>query len=113
MKIHKLKKSDLNNLTKMYERIDCVEENHAFPYYAYVSPKTYKEIEKATANLFKKQYPGITKRSLAYSVGMYLLNLGPSVLNGLLDNMILVDTKSVSKRKKEIRGDVSNDEANS
>lgn len=113
MKIHKLKKSDFKNLTKLYERIDCVEENHAFPYYAYVSPKTYKEIEKTTANFFKKEYPGITKKSLAYSVGMYLLNLGPVVLEGLLDNVILVDTKSVSNRKKELRGDVSNDEANS
>lgn len=100
MQIIKLKKSDYKNLASLYRRIGCVyEDRQAFPYHTFVSPKTYKQIENITKGEFKKEYPHLNKKSLASSVAMYLLNLGPCTLAGLPDNVILVDTNSVDKEK--------------
>lgn len=110
MKIHKLRKSDIKSLYDMYKRLDCIhKDRYAFPYHTFVSPKTYKQIEKVTAQEYKKEHPHLNKRSLATSVGMYLLNLGPSVLTGLPDNVILVDTKSVKESKESLDNALSND----
>jgi hypothetical protein len=105
MKIYKLKKSDLNDLFKLYKRIDCIyEDRYAFPYHTYVSKKTYKEFEKTTRQLFKKQHPYITKKALDYSVGLHLLNLAPCELHGLSDNIVLVDSKAVQNCIEELKG---------
>ena len=112
MKIHKLRKSDIKSLCDMYDRLECVHKGkHAFPYHTFVSPKTYKQIEKVTTQEYKKEYPYLNKRKLASSVGMYLLNLGPSILTGLPDNVILVDTKSINKAKENLDNALSNDGA--
>ena len=100
MKIHKLKKSDFTNLENMYDRLGCTQDQHAFPYHVYVSPKTYKMFEKEIAKSFKKQYNHLNSNRLKASIGMYLLNLGPAILKGLADNIVLVDLKAVNKEKE-------------
>jgi hypothetical protein len=98
MRIIKLKKSDYKSLVSLYRRIGCVhEDRQAFPHHTFVSPRTYKQIEKATTAEYKKEYPHLNKKSVTSSVAMYLLNLGPCTLAGLPDNVILVDTNSVDE----------------
>lgn len=110
MKIHKLRKSDIKSLYDMYNRLECIhKERYAFPYHTFVSPKTYKQIEKITKEQYKKEHPHLTNHIIKCSVGMHLLNLGPSVLTGLPDNVILVDTKAINEAKENLDNALSND----
>lgn len=103
MKIFKLKKTDFNDLIKLYSRIGCVHNDRfTFPHHTFVSPKTYKQIEKVVRQQYKEHYPYLNKRKLDSSVNMYLLNLGPSELKGLSDNVILVDVKSIEQSKNDL-----------
>lgn len=113
MKIYKMKKKEFGDLISLYERVGCThKERYTFPYHTFVSPKTYKLIEKTTRQAYKKEYPYLNKRKLDSSVGMYLLNLGPVILTGLPDNVMLVDTKSIEDSKESLDNALSNNGGN-
>jgi len=85
MKIIKLKKTDYTNMEALLTRAGLVnlQEKTAFPNKIFVNENTYKKIEDELKKLHKKQNPLLSKKSIEYSVGMYLFNLGPNVvLNG-------------------------------
>lgn len=113
MKTFKIKKKEFGDLTSLYERIGCThKDRYAFPYHTFVSPKTYKLIEKTIKQQYKKEYPHLNKRRLDSSVGMHLLNLGPVILTGLHDNVILVDTKSIDESKENLDNALSTNGGN-
>jgi hypothetical protein len=97
MKIVKLSKSDLKDTVRILKKCGAVnlERNRAFPSHVYVSPYSYKTLEKNLRILAKKQRRYATKRLLDNLVGMELLNLGPVVLKGLPDNVALVDNEAI------------------
>lgn len=99
MKIHKLRKKDFYDLGYMYKRLNC----SVFPYCAFVSPKTYKTMEKKITAEFKKKYNYLNKKSLDAAVGLHMLNLGPVVLKGLPDNVVLIDESTVEEHKEHFR----------
>jgi hypothetical protein len=82
MKIIKLKQNEFNNLEALLKRAKLVDENDktAHPHLIYVNKKTYSAMKRAIRKEFKKAYPFSSKRQIDYSVGMYLLNLGPNEL---------------------------------
>jgi hypothetical protein len=88
-KCFKLKKKEYWDLSALLYRTGLVESSDhgecASPERLYVSPRTYRMIEKAVRAQFKKTYPGISKNKLHSAVGMELLNLGPSTSEAIKD----------------------------
>lgn len=96
MKIVKLSKKDLKDPVSILKKCDAVINNErAFPSHVYVSPNTYKILEKNLRNLVKKERVYATKLLIDNIVGMELLNFGPCVLKGLHDNIALVDDSAI------------------
>lgn len=82
MKIIKLNSKDYTNLESLLKRADLVNENEktASPERLYVNEKTYRTMKARLSAALKVEHPGLNKRAVDYSVGAYLLNLGPAVL---------------------------------
>lgn len=81
MKIIKIRTNEYSNYEALLKRAGLVNEseNTANPERLYVNETTYRVFKKKTTEAYKREYPGMTKKSLAYHVGMYMLNLGPAV----------------------------------
>jgi hypothetical protein len=82
MKIIKLKKTDYSNMGQLLKRVGLVDTdtNVANPDRLVVNEATYAEIKRAITRIYKEEYPYLSKSKIEYSVGGYLLNLGPRVL---------------------------------
>lgn len=82
MKIIKLKKSEYTNFETLLRRVGLVDEatHTASPNKIHVNETTYKEMKKLLTAAYKKENPYLSKSRIEYSVGIYLLNLGPAVL---------------------------------
>lgn len=104
MKVYKLRLTDLKNLEKLYKKVGAISKDgrQAFVDCVYISPKAEKYLQKATKDAYKKEYPYLKKKSLDASVGMYLLNLAPRCLEGLPDNIILVDDVRIEEGSKPL-----------
>jgi hypothetical protein len=81
MKAIKIKNAEYADMTKLLNRAGLVQGNQAYPQNIFVSKKTYKKITQAISKQYRKEYPGIYAKKLQVSVGMYLLNLGPVVVD--------------------------------
>jgi hypothetical protein len=101
MKIIKLKKSDYFSLQTLLARAGAVNGRNAYPSHVYVSPKTYKQINKSITQMFKEEsyLKGVRLKA---SVGMYMLNLAPNTLKGLADGVMLVDERAIEKEKTNV-----------
>ena len=82
MKIIKLKKTEYSNLESLLKRAGLVDEaaKTAAPDRLVVNESTYNEIRRAITRTYRRELPYLSKSKIEYSVGAYLLNLGPSVL---------------------------------
>lgn len=78
IKIIKLKKTDYKNLDSFYRRIGAVDGNKALVDKVFWSEADYKKLKSELTKEFRKQYSYLRKDKIDSSVGMYLLNLGPS-----------------------------------
>jgi hypothetical protein len=82
MKIIKLNKTDYSNMEALLKRAGLVDESAktAEPDRLVVNEATYNDIKRAVTKAYKKEFPYLSKSKIEYSVGGYLLNLGPKVL---------------------------------
>lgn len=82
MKIIKIKKSEYTNLEALLRRAGLVDESArtASPEKLYVNEATYKEMKRLLTAAYKKEFSYLSKNKIEYSVGAYLLNLGPALI---------------------------------
>lgn len=78
MKTAKIKKKYYKDLSFMYHDLGLIENNSCNPSNVLCSKEDYELIKKTIRAEFKKQNPYASKKSLDFSVGMHLLNLGPN-----------------------------------
>lgn len=103
MKVFKFKAAYYRDLAKLLKEVGAVVKNQAYPEYTLVSKVDYKKIEKATKAAFIKEYPYLkfSKKALATSVAMHLLNLGPAVSEAIKPGTILVIDSMIDFRSKK------------
>lgn len=81
MKVVKIKKSDLNlHLEDLLKKLGLVEKKQAYPECLLMSKEDQKVLKNNITKKIKKKYPHISKKNLSAAVGLYWLNLGPSIL---------------------------------
>lgn len=104
MKIFKWNKKYIDPL-KLLDGVEAIHKNQAYPSQVFISPARYKEMKKYVLKTIKKECKHTVNERIDYYVGMHLLNFGPVELNGLPNNLVLVDDQSI---KKEIDDSESN-----
>jgi hypothetical protein len=85
IKTIKLKKKHYSNLEQLLRDAGLVEENEAKPWNLFVNKKTYKLITQEITKAYKKEFPYVNTNKLKSSVAMYMLNLAPSINDGVKD----------------------------
>ena len=100
MKIVKLKASDFKkDIIQLLKRVGATSQFRAFPDHVYLSKNDYKAFEKLTAELFKREYPFLRDAKIQASVGMHMLNYGPSTVlqEAIKDGYALVDEVGIAE----------------
>lgn len=92
MKSYKLKAKHYKSLENLLDYVNLVdhENKEAYPSECFIGPETHKKIQKELMKEFKKEYPESTKRAAEYAIGVYMLNLGPVVVDGISEGYALV-----------------------
>jgi hypothetical protein len=97
MKVYKWKKSDVDPV-KLLRRVDAVTDNQGHPYFVYISPKRYNEMKRYIYKLVREEIPQATKKRIAYTAELHLVNFSPVILKGLPDDIVLVDDKAIKNQ---------------
>ncbi len=99
----KLNKRCYSNLEYLMHYAGATQDNNAFPSHVYASGVDYKLMQKCCARAARKEYPKASTRLVEYSVGMYMLNLGPntSLGNAIRPGWVLVDTEGIAAARRK------------
>lgn len=96
MKSFKLKKQHYINLELLLKDIGLVNEagTEAYPSSSFMGPETEKKMKKALQAEFKKLNPNSPKKSGDFAINTYMLNLSPSVVEGIKEGYVLVEREN-------------------
>lgn len=116
MKQVKIKDSDLNKgLESLLTKLGAVnkEKRRAYPSHVYMSLEDYAKVKKFYKKAFKKEYPGLNSKAIEASIGMELLNLGPSTILGksIRPGYVLVNEDAIAAEEKEALEAAAREEA--
>jgi hypothetical protein len=110
LKAVKIRKTDLKKTPEDFLRkVGAVNEElkRAYPEHVFMAKEDYALLKKNLARKYRKEIPYISKRRLQNSVGMHLLNCGPSEIldEGVRPGYVLVDVEGI-KLQEQLDRDV-------
>ena len=95
MKTMRITKKMFNSAEDLLAAAGAIKGNRAFPYFVYMNPKEYKKFTSNIKKAFKKKYKFLSKHKIDSSTSMYLLNLGPTTVEGVREGFIIIDNRQI------------------